>query len=252
VLLGDIVRRPRAWLLAHGEAALEADQSMQWMQALERLESGEPLPYVLGWWEFFGRRFMLTPQVLIPRPETEYLVDAALAWLAGQPKGQQVLDLGTGSGCIAVSLALEGEGLRIVASDRHLEALKVAQQNLRYYDLQDQIALLQADLLTPLVGRFELICANLPYIPSATLAELPVGQREPLSALDGGRDGLDFIRKTMGSLPRHLVEGGLALFEIEAGQGELASRVARQLLPAADVNLRQDLAGRDRLLMVML
>jgi release factor glutamine methyltransferase len=163
--------------------------------------------------------------------------------------------VGTGSGCIAVSLAVHTPSLRIIATDRSLPALLVAQQNVRRHAVMERIDLIQCDLLSPFPLSpnplfFDLICANLPYIPSNSLPGLAVARREPLLALDGGVDGLETIGDLLQQAPARLAPGGLLLLEIEAGQGEAAYRLASQAFPLAKVQLLPDLAGRDRLISI--
>jgi len=250
VLLAHILGEPRAWVLAHPEIELSHAQSLALEQSLGQLETGEPLPYVLGHWEFFGLDFELSPATLIPRPETELLVEQALAWLRLHPGPRKAADVGAGSGCIAVSLAVHTPNLVVLATDLSPEALEVAGRNSRRHAVAERVALAQCDLLPKGEVDFDLICANLPYIPTATLRELEVYEKEPTLALDGGEDGLDVIRRLLKLAPVALAPGGLLLVEIEATQGEAARRLAQEALPDAEVRLIQDLAGRDRLVRV--
>ena len=248
VLLAHVLDKKRAWVLAHPETVLTAAQEQALHAAVKRLQAGEPLPYVLGRWEFFGRDFTLTPAVLIPRPETELLVERALAWLAGCSGALRVADVGVGSGCIAVTLAAERPGLKLVACDISWDALQVARQNAERHEVSGRVQFLQADLLSPLSGPFDLICANLPYIPSALLETLRVARTEPGLALDGGSDGLDVLRHLLADLPEKMKPGGLILLEIEASQGEAVQALARGLFPCSQVEILPDLAGHDRLI----
>jgi release factor glutamine methyltransferase len=193
LLLMKAADQTRAWVLAHPEAELDASQARQFQHDLAELAAGTALPYILGWWEFYGRRFRLSRKVLIPRPETELLVEQALNWLQ-RVDGGRALDLGTGSGCLAVTLAAERPGVRVLAADIEREALQQARLNASWYGVEERISFVQADLLSPLRGPFDVICANLPYIPTAALADLEVARREPARALDGGRDGLSCRR----------------------------------------------------------
>lgn len=252
VLLAHVLEVPRAWVLAHPEVQLLAEAEDRLQAALERLESGEPLPYLLGHWEFYGLDFSLSPDVLIPRPETELLVEQAVNWLRAHPWRRRAADVGSGSGCIAVAAAVHVPDLRLVATDISLAALKIAQHNAVHHHVAEQIDFLASDLLPPVAVRFDLICANLPYIPNEVLKSLKVYRSEPGLALDGGPDGLDLIRRLLSSAPAMLAPGGLILLEIEASQGEAACRLARQALPQAEVRLLQDLAGKDRLVWVEL
>ncbi|MEW6567454.1 MAG: peptide chain release factor N(5)-glutamine methyltransferase [Chloroflexota bacterium] len=247
VLLAAVLGVERERILAHPELRLEAEQVAALTEHTDRLLAGEPLPYVLGWWEFYGRRYRVGPDVLIPRPETELLVEQALAFLHSRPGATRGLDVGTGSGCIAVTLAAECPALRMIATDLSLAALSVARANAAEHGVANRVDLVACDLVSPLAARFDLVCANLPYIPRTALPGVGLARREPLLALHGGEEGLDLILRLMAALPRLLEPDGLALMEIEAGQGEAVRAVARGLLQVA-VEVRQDLAGRDRLL----
>jgi len=253
VLLAHTLEQPRSWVLAHPEATLSAEQAAQLEGRLARLQAGEPLPYVLGRWEFYALQFIVTPQTLIPRPETELLVDQALNWLRAHPARQRVADVGTGSGCIAVALAYSLPALKVTATDISAGALSVARLNAQAHAVLERVRFVQADLFTPFEpgsSHFDLLCANLPYVPSATLRQLPVFAREPELALDGGPQGLDWISRLLEQAGACLAEGGLILLEIEASQGQAALSLAQQAFPAASLTVLPDLAGRDRLLRI--
>ena len=250
VLLAHILGRQRSWVLAHPEISLNAEQTVELESRLARLEAGEPLPYVLRRWEFFGLDFSVGPQVLIPRPETELLVEQALAWLRAHPGRRMALDVGTGSGCIALALALNIPDLHILASDISGGALELAKENLRRYAFPAWVEFIQADLIPAICEPVDLICANLPYIPASELDNLQVSRWEPRLALDGGPDGLCLIRRFLGQAPSSLAPGGLLLMEIEASQGPTALELARQAFPRAEIVLLPDLAGRDRLVRI--
>lgn len=254
VLLAHILDKPRSWIVAHSNLALTKQQQAQLSESLNRLESGEPFPYVLGQWEFFGLEFEITPAVLIPRPETELLVEKAIAWLEQSPECRTVADVGTGSGIIAISIAVHVPDSAILATDISPEALAVARRNARKYDVEDRIQFVKCDLLPARTEGFstakslDLICANLPYIPSETLYRLSVFGREPTLALDGGQDGLDPIRRLLSLASDWLAPNGRLLLEIESSQGSQAQHLASSLFPEAELHLHQDLAGHDRLL----
>jgi release factor glutamine methyltransferase len=162
VLLAHVVGRPRSWVMAHPEAALSPEQQADLEELASRLETGAPLPYVLGHWEFFGLDFLVTPAVLIPRPETELLVDQAIKWLQLHPVRRRVAEVGTGSGCIAISLARNLPGLRLLASDLSWPALQVARTNARRHHVAGQVDFILCDLLPGASASCDLICANLP------------------------------------------------------------------------------------------
>ena len=252
VLLAHITNKPRTWVLAHPELTLTSRQQQDLDYAITRLEASEPLPYVLGRWEFFGLEFDITPQVLIPRPETELLVERVLDWLGESPESKQVVDAGTGSGVIAISLTVRLPSIRVLATDISLEALEVARSNAFKFDVANRIDFVQCDLLPARAGSdvrsFDLICANLPYIPTNTLSNLPIFGREPTVALDGGKDGLNPVRRLLHLGPQWLSEGGMMLLELEATNAIQGRDLARTLFPNGTIYLHHDLAGHPRLL----
>jgi len=250
VLLAHILGCQRSWVLAHPEICLNPEQSAELESRLTRLENGEPLPYVLQRREFFGLDFSVSPQVLIPRPETELLVEQALGWLRANPGRRSALDVGTGSGCIALALAVNVPDLHILASDISSDALEQAGENLDRIAGQARVDFILADLIPAVREPVDIICANLPYIPSDELAKLKVAVWEPRIALDGGPDGLSLIRRFLEQAPASLAPGGLLLMEIEAGQGKAALDLAGQAFPRAEIVLLPDLAGRDRLVRI--
>src|SRR4030042_1414417 len=186
VLVAHFLDKPRSWVLAHPEAHINDQQYNKMIQGLDRLEHGEALPYVIGHWEFFGFDFHLTPDVLIPRPETELLVERGISWLQNHPNQCMVIDVGTGSGCIGIALAKNITDLSVFMTDISPNALNVARINAKKYGLSDRLEFRLTDLLDGITGQYDLICANLPYIPSQVLSKLPVAESEPLLALDGG------------------------------------------------------------------
>ena len=258
VLIAHVIHRPRTWVMAHPELALTPEQQKELDDSLARLERGESFPYVLGHWEFFGQDFEITPDVLIPRPETELLVEKAIAWLQQSPARRTIADVGTGSGAIAVSIAVNVPGAHLLAADISHKALEVAQKNAVKFGVINQIDFVQYDLLPPPNEslpsnlHFDLICANLPYIPTSTLYKLSIFGREPTVALDGGADGLDIIRRMLNIAPEWLAPNGMILLEIESTRGSQALKLAHDLFSEASIHLHQDLAGQDRLLEIML
>ncbi len=278
VLLAHITGRPRAWLLAHPELELTPTQEKNFQKALQKLKTGIPLPYVIGHWEFFGLDFLVSDAVLIPRPETEELVERALSWLR-ENDGRHVLDVGTGSGIIPISIARNARDLNLVGVDLSESALNIARQNaalhgkIYHRDTENTeitkerqretykigtstLRFIQSDLLANLPSAtcnlqpFNLITANLPYIPTATLKTLDVYTREPTLALDGGAKGLDLIRRLLKDAPRYLAPKGLILLEIDSSHGEKALAVANEFFPKAKNKSIQDLSGRDRFISI--
>ena len=252
VLLAHHLQQPRSWLLAHAEQELDARLEPALNQDLSQLLNGFPLPYLLGQWEFFGLQFAVSPAVLIPRPETELLVETALDWLHNHPSRRLAIDIGTGSACIPVALAKFVSKLSITAVDISRSALHLAARNVQFHQVQNQVHLLQADLMQPLQASFDLICSNPPYIPSRKLADLAVSRYEPALALDGGTDGLKTITGLLQQAYTLLAPGGLMLVEIEADQGEAVHALAQNIFPAAHTCILPDLAGHSRLLQIKL
>ena len=247
ILLAHLLDQSRSWVLAHPEWLLSGDQSRELEKSVSQLESGKPLPYILGHWEFYGLDFDLTPDVLIPRPETEQLVERSLTWLRDRPDYRKAADIGTGSGCIGISLAVKIPDLKVEAVDISPAAIRMAELNARKHGVNDRMEFSCADLLSS-GSSFDLIVANLPYIPTKTLHNLQVYGREPDLALDGGTDGMDLIRRLLVAAPDHLHSGGLLLMELEATEGLAALSFAYDVFSKAMIHLHKDLSGHDRLL----
>jgi release factor glutamine methyltransferase len=215
-LFSEILNCDRAHLYLNQDVALDKEQSLFISATLERRFSGEPLQYILGKTEFMGLEFKVTPDVFIPRPETEILVETALK-LVSSVKCQvsNILDLGTGSGCIAVSLARFLPRAKVDAIDISEKALAMAKYNAWLNNAE--INFIQGDLFNP--TDYDLIITNPPYIPSAEIDNLqPEIQYEPRIALDGGRDGLDFYRRITACAPGYLKEDGFLIMEMGFGQ----------------------------------
>ena len=251
VLLAHILQQPRSWVLSHPETELSPPQTQALQNALTQLQQGSPLPYVIGHWEFFGLDFSVSPAVLIPRPETEELVEEALDWLRDK-KDARVMDMGTGSGCIPISLARNTPNLSLLAVDRSSAALDIARQNAAKHGVADRIEFIESNLFSNVetFERYNVIIANLPYIPTETLKTLDVYTREPTLALDGGADGLDLIRRFLADADRFLAPNGMMLLEIDSSHGEKALETAKEYFPAAECELKQDLSGRDRFIRI--
>jgi release factor glutamine methyltransferase len=219
----------RAWgveeitLRLHPEREVPAEVEARYRSWLERRAAGEPAHHLTGECGFWGRNFMVSPAVLVPRPETELVIQVALD-LPLSPTAR-VLDVGTGSGCIAVSLAAERPKWRVSAVDVSSRALEVARANAARHGVK--VAFEEADLTTSAEPSWDLIVANLPYIPTADLATLPreVGF-DPVSALDGGPDGLDLIRRLIADLPRLLRPCGGAVLELGEEQADIVAALA--------------------------
>jgi release factor glutamine methyltransferase len=262
VLLASILGIDRTGLIAHSEAPVGDGAAARFGAAIDRREGGEPVAYVREVKEFMGLAFAADPRALIPRPETERIVELAELEVARRltaaprPAGApsiRVVDVGTGSGPIAVALMvrLRARGMlgevRIVATDDDADALGLARENAVGHAVGDRIAFREADLVPPDEPPFDLVLANLPYVRTAVIGDLPVAASfEPRHALDGGADGLDVIRRLLASLPETLAASGVALIEIGADQ-EAAIHVAVAGLPGAwRCEVERDLAGLPR------
>ena len=253
ILLAHITGHNRAWLLGHPEATLTDEQANKLATSIHKLQNGVPLPYILGHWEFFGLDFLITPAVLIPRPETELLVETALGYVRSHPQSEyRILDIGTGSGIIPISLAIHIPKARLTATDISASALEIARLNAERHNISERIGFIETDLLPDnLQSRiFDIICANLPYIPSETLKDLDIYGKEPTLALDGGVDGMDLIRRLMLRLARDNPMDTLILLEFEERQGPALSSQARETFPKANIRIQRDLAGYDRVLVI--
>jgi release factor glutamine methyltransferase len=255
VLLGHVLDKNRSWVLAHPSAPVAGEEMFALQKSVASLESGFPLPYLLGHWEFYGLDFRISPSVLIPRPETEDLVERALQFLRSRPDGAArplAADVGTGSGCIAVTLAYNIPALQVVATDISYPALAQARRNAVLHRVDQRVHYVQANMLAPTRKRYDLICANLPYIPSGELAHMKVARFEPRLALSGGPDGLDYIRHFLMLAPQAVAPGGLVLMEIEERQGPAVRILAGSTFRSARVDVLPDLAGKDRLVTIQI
>ena len=255
-LLAHIHQKNTAWVLAHPNAPLNQTQLNTFKKSVLQLQKGIPLPYVIGQWEFFGIDFIVTPDVLIPRPETEELVEKALDYLRTKPDAH-VLDMGTGSGCIPISLARSAPRISLVAVDRSDAALNIARQNAAKHKVAERFTFIESNLFSNVkafqrlnVPTFDLITANLPYIPTETLKTLDVYTREPSLALDGGLDGLDLVRRFLQDAPHFLAPNGMMLLEIDSSHGPKALETAKEFFPKATCKLLQDLSRRDRFIRI--
>lgn len=260
LLMAHVLGVSKTWLYAHPDRKMAPNEIAAFESLVGRRLRREPVAYLIGFRSFYGLDITVDSRVLIPRPETEMLVERALTWIEAlmrrgiQPK---VADVGTGSGAIAVAIAVNAPGALIYATDLSQDALDVAAQNVWRYALGDQIQLIPGDLAQVLPEPVDIVVANLPYVPSGDLPGLAADVRnfEPRLALDGGADGLDKLRALFDSLASPAREdvlrpGARLYLEIGAGQGDAAESIARVALPDAEVEVQMDYAGLDRLLVI--
>jgi release factor glutamine methyltransferase len=233
------------------ENELSPDHSVEFQRLIRRRLDGEPTAYITGNREFYGLDFYVDSSVLIPRPESELLVEKTIE-LARNRHMSSVAEVGTGCGAIAVSLALNLPQVKIFATDISASALEVTRFNCRKHGVEDRVCLLEGDMLDPLPEPVDLIIANLPYVREAELTGVNTLGFEPSLALNGGRDGLDKIRHLCRQADKRLRPGGCLLLEIGEGQGEAVTGFLHDILPQAEVKLTPDLSGIDRVVSLSL
>ncbi len=252
LLLAHVLGVNRATLFTWPERPLTPKELTQFRDLVSRRAAREPLAYVVGHREFFGLDFAVDRRVLIPRPETELLVEHALRFADRAPSGLQVADVGAGSGAIVVALAVHLPRATLYALDESADALDLVAENARRHGVAARVHCLRGDLLEPLTGAVDLITANLPYVRTEEWQALmpEIRDYEPRAALDGGPDGLDLIRRLLSLAVPCLLPGGALLLEIGASQGPAVTALARQHFPRAEVRLHTDYAGLDRLVVV--
>jgi release factor glutamine methyltransferase len=227
-LLSFVLGKDRTFLISHAEDQLVGDSLERFRESVERRASGEPLQYIVGVQDFFGREFRVTPDVLIPRPETELLVEAVLEVVARSARF--VCDIGTGSGCIAISLLCEMSEARAVAVDKSTAAIEIAKLNALKHSVSDRILFAVSDCFDSLDSsqyQFDLVVSNPPYVAGAMLEGLQreVRDHEPLVALSPGLDGLTMIRRLLLEAPAFLKNNGHMVMEIGFDQGEEVERL---------------------------
>ncbi|HET7027753.1 MAG TPA: peptide chain release factor N(5)-glutamine methyltransferase [Candidatus Limnocylindrales bacterium] len=263
LLLARAISADRTAVLAHPDAPVGDGQAASYAADVRRREDGEPVAYIRGFKEFYGIALGVDRRVLIPRPETERLVELAEDEVADRltsaprsPGGHplRVVDVGTGSGAVAIALAVALrrrrmlEHVELIATDDSDDAIAVAQVNAVGHGVADRVRFVSTDLLTPVVERpYDLVAANLPYIPSADVEGLPIAASfEPRAALDGGPDGLALIRRLLARLPEALADSGVALLEIGSEQAAAIEAAVGASLPGWSIAIEADLSGRPR------
>lgn len=264
VILAHTLGVNRAWLFAHGEEEMSARKAARFTDYIARRIAHEPVAYLVGHKEFYGIDLLVDKRVLVPRPETEMLVDEVLDEIesranasadtstdAGRPV--VVADIGTGSGAIALAIAANAEKARIYAVDISKDALKVAKVNARRLDTRRQVTLLRGDLLEPLPSKVDILVANLPYIGTDEYHGLEPNVRlyEPKLALTSGDEGLDAIRSLLQQAPAQLNPGAMIYLEIGWMQGSAVAELASEVFPnARAIAVHQDYQGNDRMVVI--
>ena len=251
LLLSHTIGCDRAFLIAHDDQRLSSEQSQTFAAFIARRAAGEPLQYITGHQEFFKLDFLVTPDVLIPRPETELIVEAALELLP-ETSDFTFADVGTGSGCIAISILRERPHAHAAAIDESEAALQLAQQNASRHEVIDRMRLEKADLFprTPRPEVFDLIVSNPPYIPDGELNSLQREvQREPRQALAGGPDGLDVIRRLTVEAPTRLRSDGYLIFEFGINQDQAIAEMVLETVWEL-IEIRPDLQKIPRMIIL--
>ncbi len=259
LLLSSVLGRDRAWLVAHSDSFLSRPQSERFGELCEKRATGMPIAYIVGTAGFYGREFVVNDKVLVPRPESEVLVDDLLAYLRTRldpafPKQLlTVLDIGTGSGAIACTLAAELAAVTVEGVDISLAALKVAEHNARRFNVFAKCKFRFGDLASGIGDRhFDAIVANLPYIPSGAIPKRPDPLSfEPQEALDGGPDGLSLYRRLLPTLPPLLKPGALVLLEAAPPTISGLLDITRASFPNDEIAVVRDLAGLERYVRVL-
>ena len=249
ILLARILEKPRTYLMTWPEREVESEAAQKFQTWMGRRLNFEPVAYILGDQEFYGHLFQVSPAVLIPRPETEHLVEKALEWCrANELKSPKILDLCTGSGCVGLTVALEIPGAEVTLSELSPEAKSVALQNRNHHGLQDRVQVLEGDLFEPVAGAqpFDLILANPPYVEESYVDQMQKDVRdyEPHLALFAPEDGLSLIRRIIAESPGFLKPGGLLALEIGAGQSSRVNALWGQSWKSSGII--KDLSGHDR------
>lgn len=255
LLLSRTLHEERSWLYLHPKDSLNPWQLETFTELIARRENREPVAYIVGHKEFFALDFLVNRHVLIPRPETELLVETTIEIINNSnDKNVLIADIGTGSGCIAISLAKHLPDAVVLAGDISCQALQLAEQNARCNEVAHRVLFFVGDLMAPLAAQVDMIVSNPPYISHSemmTSSVTPkVQQYEPRLALDGGHDGLAIIGRLLSQAVGKLNPNGSLLAEIGFEQGQAVTELAKAHFPRANIQIKKDLAGLDRLLII--
>jgi release factor glutamine methyltransferase len=249
-LLSYVLRRDSSTFLARRDDLLDAHVAERFEAAVARREHGEPVAYIVESAGFYGRDFRVTHDVLVPRPESEHVVEAAIAELKSRPpEHRRVADIGTGSGILAITLASEVPDARVCATDVSAAALAIARANAKTHGVDERVAFSEGDLAAPLAANapLDVVVANLPYVPSGDVPQSPDPVSfEPHVAVDGGPDGLDLYRRLLTQLPALLAPGAALFFEAAPPTIEALADLVTATFPDAHVEIGEDYAGLER------
>ncbi|MDP2656267.1 MAG: peptide chain release factor N(5)-glutamine methyltransferase [bacterium] len=255
LLLASVLKKDRVYVLAHGEKVLTTAQSAKFTTLIKKRAQRIPLAYIIGRKEFYGLPFHVSPNVLIPRPDTEKLITIVLDYLTNHPQSRILIDVGTGSGCIPLALATHTEqGIKIEATDISTKALSLAKKNVKLLKLESRVNFSKHDLLKGILKRYDIIISNLPYLSKKEYAcavkLFPEIKYEPHGALLAGKDGLDLIRILLMQASQYLKKNGVIFLEIGYEQGMQVTKIAHQHFSNADIQIIKDDCGKDRVAMI--
>jgi release factor glutamine methyltransferase len=247
LLLAHVLSCDRVKLFTDFDRPLHDDEVSAYRELVRRRAAGEPTQYIVGWREFYGRRFRCDRRALIPRPETEHVVEFALAALPEGGAGRAALDLGCGTGAIGITLAAERPGLKVTLTDISAGAAELGRENAEALGVAERCDFRVGDLFdaVPPDARFDVLVSNPPYVKSGDPLPREIAQHEPRQALDGGPDGLAVLRRIAGGAAARLNAGGLLAVEIDGEQGEAAHSLFLEA-GLSDIRVIKDLAGLDR------
>ncbi|PKO07390.1 MAG: peptide chain release factor N(5)-glutamine methyltransferase [Chloroflexi bacterium HGW-Chloroflexi-3] len=248
-ILCKVLNKDLAWCLANSNFVLDQPTVIELNRKFQSLLTGIPLPYVLGTIEFFGNQFFVDENVLIPRPETELLVETAIEWINRHDKTKKVVDVGCGSGVIIISLLNHFSQIKGFGIDISRRALNISKRNKKNHGIE-HLELVQMDCLSGIGSKVDVIVANLPYIPEDYLRDLKVSKYEPDLALNGGQDGLMIINTLIDQIPSHLNSPGLALLEIQFDQSARVIQKAKNCIPNAAISIIKDYSSHDRIIKI--
>ena len=250
VLLSHIIMKDRVWLITHRDDVLDDNHQREFADVIQRRTRREPLQHIIGNQEFWGLEFIVSPDVLIPRPETEFIIEAALAIVQDRNTPVRIIDLCTGSGCIAVSLAKELTAARVIATDASEKALAVARENTRRHGVSEHIRFLLGDLFEPLEeldirGQIDIIVSNPPYVQAGDLSTLQpeVRDYEPEMALIAGPEGTEMAKRIIQHAPEYLKKNGALIMEMGLGQAEALTRMVEATGAYGNPELREGPGG---------
>jgi release factor glutamine methyltransferase len=262
ILLSHILKKPREYLFAHPEYELNKKQVTSYKLQVTRRLQGVPIAYLTGEKEFYGLKFFVNKNVLIPRPETEMMIDETLKLITCNLKPVSIIDIGTGSGCIAITLAklltkgTENTSYKFIATDISGKAISIAKKNAKFHDVNKIIKFLYGDSLSPVpssrfqVTSYKIITANLPYLTPAQIKKSPSIRFEPKLALAAGPDGLRYYRRLFRQIYRTKMKSTTILCEIDPSQKASIKRLAKKLLPSSSIELKKDLRDHNRLAII--